>query len=58
VPIPHTVGPRRAGDPATLVADIGRAADVLGWLPERSNLESMIGSAWAWRQRHPTGYAD
>ena len=58
VPIPHTVGPRRAGDPAVLVADIGRAAAVLGWRPERSGLESMIGSAWAWQRRNPTGYAD
>jgi UDP-glucose 4-epimerase len=51
-PIPHTVGPRRPGDPPILVAAIDRARDVLGWTPRRSTLESMIGSAWAWRQTH------
>ena len=51
--IPHTIGPRRAGDPPILVAAIDRARDVLGWTPRRSALEEMIGSAWAWRQAHP-----
>src|SRR5262245_15919149 len=58
LPIPVTVGPRRAGDPAILVADIRRAADVLDWQPTRSSLEGMIGSAWAWRRRNPAGYPD
>ncbi|MCI0347131.1 MAG: UDP-glucose 4-epimerase GalE [Chloroflexi bacterium] len=57
-PIPHQVGPRREGDPPVLVAAIDRAAEVLGWRPRRSDLESMIGSAWAWRRAHPEGYAD
>ena len=57
-PVPYTTGPRRAGDPAVLVADIRRAADVLGWHPDRSSLEGMIGSAWEWRRRNPAGYAD
>jgi len=47
-PIPQIAGERRAGDPPTLVADITRARDVLRWRPERSSLEAMIGSAWAW----------
>ena len=51
-----TVGPRRAGDPPVLVAANRRAAEVLGWAPRRGSLDEMIGSAWAWRQRHPTGY--
>jgi UDP-glucose 4-epimerase len=55
-PIPHTIGPRRPGDPAILVASTARAESVLGWRPERSSLEEMIGSAWEWRQRHPAGY--
>jgi UDP-glucose-4-epimerase GalE len=57
-PIPYLVGLRRAGDPAVLVADIARAADVLGWRPQRSRLDAMIGSAWAWRKRNPGGYRD
>jgi UDP-glucose 4-epimerase len=55
-PIPHTMGPRRAGDPPILVASVARAESVLGWRPQRSSLEQMIGSAWEWRQRHPSGY--
>ena len=57
-PIPHTVGPRRTGDPPILVASAARAESVLGWRAERSTLEKMIGSAWEWRQRHPQGYSD
>ncbi|TAL13584.1 MAG: UDP-glucose 4-epimerase GalE [Chloroflexota bacterium] len=51
MPVPHSIGARRIGDPPVLVATIDRAADVLGWRPNRSTLEAMIGSAWAWRQR-------
>jgi UDP-glucose 4-epimerase len=57
-PIPHTIGPRRPGDPPILIASNTRARSVLGWTPARSSLEEMIGSAWEWRQRHPVGYAD
>jgi UDP-glucose 4-epimerase len=57
-PIPHTVGPPRAGDPPVLVASNARARRVLGWEPRRSTLEAMIGSAWAWRVAHPEGYQD
>ena len=57
-PIPHTVGPRRAGDPPVLVASNERAREVLGWAPHRSTLPEMVGSAWAWRRAHPTGYGD
>jgi UDP-glucose 4-epimerase len=57
-PIPHTVGPRRAGDPPVLVASNARAGAVLGWTPKRSTLEEMIGSAWAWRRAHQGGYGD
>ena len=56
-PIPYTVGPRRAGDPPALVAAADRAAAVLGWRPARPAIDEMIGSAWAWRQAHPAGYA-
>ena len=55
-PIQAVPGPRRAGDPPILVAANGRAREVLGWAPRRDSLDDMIGSAWAWRQRHPDGY--
>jgi UDP-glucose 4-epimerase len=55
--IPHEMGERRPGDPPTLVASNGRARQLLDWEPV-NGLEEMIGSAWAWRQSHPQGYAD
>ena len=54
--VPHEITERRAGDPPVLVASNDKARDVLGWTPKRGSLEEMIGSAWAWRQRHPKGY--
>ncbi|HUG48451.1 MAG TPA: UDP-glucose 4-epimerase GalE [Candidatus Limnocylindria bacterium] len=57
-PVPHSLGPRREGDPPVLVASNQRAAEVLGWRPRRGSLEEMIGSAWSWHQRHPGGYRD
>ena len=55
-PIPFKVGPRRAGDPPVLIARATRAAEILGWQPTRPTLDEMVGSAWAWRQGHPSGY--
>jgi UDP-glucose 4-epimerase len=43
--------PRRPGDPARLVASHDRIAAQLGWRPASTDLESMIGSAWAWHKR-------
>ena len=54
--VPHEIAGRRAGDPPVLVASNERAREVLGWQPRRPELAQMIGSAWAWRQRHPRGY--
>jgi UDP-glucose 4-epimerase len=54
----YEVGPRRPGDPPTLVASAGRAAEILGWRPQRPTLAEMVGSAWAWRGAHPEGYRD
>lgn len=51
-------GPRRAGDPAVLVADSTKAENVLGWKPRSSSLEAMIESAWKWHSTHPDGYQD
>ena len=55
-PIPATDRPRRPGDPPELVAAAQRAAAVLGWRPQRSSLEEIVGSAWRWHQAHPRGY--
>ncbi|MBC6456877.1 UDP-glucose 4-epimerase GalE [Actinomadura sp. HBU206391] len=45
-PIPAEVGPRRAGDPAVLVASSDRIRSELGWKPER-DLRAMVADAWA-----------
>jgi UDP-glucose 4-epimerase len=57
-PVPWRPAPRRPGDPAVLVASAGRLRERLGWAPERPGLESIVESAWEWRQAHPRGYAD
>jgi UDP-glucose 4-epimerase len=44
--IPVTVEPRRAGDPAVLVASADRARDRLGWRPRRTDLVEIIRDAW------------
>ncbi|MFC5406927.1 UDP-glucose 4-epimerase GalE [Cohnella soli] len=54
--IPAKHEPRRAGDPAVLIASSARARAELGWTPTRDKLEDIIGSAWRWHQQHPNGY--
>jgi len=44
--------PRRAGDPAALVAAPGRARDLLGWQPQWSNLDQIVQTAQQWHCRH------
>ncbi|HEY5442337.1 MAG TPA: UDP-glucose 4-epimerase GalE [Candidatus Saccharimonadales bacterium] len=45
-----TVGPRRAGDPAVLVASSRLAEQELGWKPEKPDLETMVEDAWRFYQ--------
>lgn len=55
-PIPATETPRRAGDPARLVASSEKARKILGWSPVHDSLEEIIESAWNWHKNHPNGY--
>ena len=55
-PIPAVEIPRRAGDPARLVASGEKAKTVLGWEPKITSLEDIIRSAWVWHSTHPNGY--
>ena len=48
--VPHSEGPRRAGDATKLVSGSTRAAAELGWTPERSTMPQMIADAWRWHQ--------
>jgi len=47
---------RRPGDPSHLVADASRAASILDWKPGKSDLDSILESAWSWKKRNPQGY--
>lgn len=40
--------PRRAGDPARLVADASKARRILGWTPRHAELDAIIKDAWHW----------
>ncbi|MHA3915594.1 UDP-glucose 4-epimerase GalE [Halovulum sp. GXIMD14793] len=48
--VPVIDGDRRPGDCTALVSGSKLAEDVLGWRPERSQLETMISDAWGWHQ--------
>ncbi len=50
-------GPRRAGDPPSLVAGSDLVRKELGWKPNYTELRSIVESAWNWHKKHPTGYA-
>lgn len=54
-PIPAEISPRRAGDPAQLVASSEKAKSVLGWKPQYDSLETIVDSAWKWHKAHPNG---
>lgn len=55
--VPVEEAPRRAGDPPALYADSTLAKATLGWEPQCSDLETIVGTAWAWHSTHPDGYA-
>ena len=57
-PIPATEVPRRAGDPARLVASGEKAKNILGWEPKIKQLDEIVESAWKWHRKHPDGYTN
>ncbi|GGX22180.1 UDP-glucose 4-epimerase GalE [Streptomyces chryseus] len=50
-PVPETPAPRRAGDPAVLVASAQTAREKLGWNPSRADLAGIVADAWAFARR-------
>lgn len=46
--------PRRPGDPPTLVAEVGRVREVLGWTPRYDDLEFIVRTSLAWEERLKT----
>ena len=51
-----TLGPRRPGDPAALVASSERVSAELGWKAKHPELKGIIEDAWVWHESHPNGY--
>ncbi|MBB4018666.1 UDP-glucose 4-epimerase [Chelatococcus caeni] len=50
VDFPVNHAPRRAGDPAALVAGAGRIRETLGWKPELDDLDTIVAHALAWER--------
>ncbi|MBD8500997.1 UDP-glucose 4-epimerase GalE [Paenibacillus arenosi] len=55
--IPAHMEARREGDPAILIADASKAREQLKWIPQWTNIQQIIASAWKWHQANPKGYA-
>ncbi|WP_277288148.1 UDP-glucose 4-epimerase GalE [Veillonella montpellierensis] len=58
IDFPVSYGSRRAGDPSVLIASSDLIKRLLGWNPQYSNVDKIIGDAWQWHQQHPYGYGD
>jgi UDP-glucose 4-epimerase len=56
--IPIKVAPRRAGDPAVLIASSQKIKSELGWSPQFQDLRRIVESAWRWLQKNPQGYSE
>jgi UDP-glucose-4-epimerase GalE len=54
--IPVKTMPRRAGDPAVLIASSAKAKKELSWEAKMPALETIVESAWNWHKNHPDGY--
>ena len=55
IEIPYDIKPRRAGDVAECYADASKAAQLLGWVAEKS-LEDMCKDSWNWQSNNVNGY--
>jgi UDP-glucose 4-epimerase len=49
---PFTIGPRREGDPPSLVADSSKLQTKLGWSPKRAELDKIVADAWQFAENH------
>lgn len=58
IDFPVSYGSRRAGDPSVLIASSDLIKRLLGWNPQYSSVDKIIGDAWQWHQQHPYGYGD
>jgi UDP-arabinose 4-epimerase len=49
--IPFVAGPRRVGDPPILIANPQLGQTLLRWTPDRSDLRTIVRTAWEWHQK-------
>lgn len=54
--VPTVDAGRREGDPPLLIASSESARRVVGWKPQFGDLDTIVETAWTWRQRFPEGY--
>ncbi|HET7617374.1 MAG TPA: UDP-glucose 4-epimerase GalE [Vicinamibacterales bacterium] len=54
--VPYKEEARRAGDPAVLYASSEHIKRELGWRPEYERIDTIVETAWRWREAHPAGY--
>lgn len=50
--VPHENCPRRAGDPPVLVADASFARQKLNWIPQYTEIDKIVETAWNWHSKH------
>lgn len=55
---PKEIAPRRAGDPAILVAGSGKIRQALGWQPQYTDIQEIIATAWRWHKDHADGFGE
>ena len=58
IDFPVTESPRRAGDPAVLVASSAKFQADFGWQPRYSDLDNILRTAWDWHRSRPEGYGE
>lgn len=56
IPVPTKELTRRDGTPAILVTSCERISSELGWVPQYSDLDTIIKTAWLWHKSYPRGY--
>ena len=56
VKVPYEITARRAGDPPTVYAKVGKAEKMLHWKAKRT-LDQMCADSWRWQTQNPHGFA-
>ena len=56
IKVPYEIAPRRAGDPPTVFAKVGKAERMLHWKAKRT-LDQMCADSWRWQTQNPHGFA-